>query len=89
MDLAEYVVEIRDKGEVTIPKELRKRYALEPKKSVRLIPRVEGILIKPRPEDPLTELRGIARKVWPIDQSSVRIVKELRKRADFEAKEKL
>jgi bifunctional DNA-binding transcriptional regulator/antitoxin component of YhaV-PrlF toxin-antitoxin module len=85
----EYVAEIRDKGEVTIPKELRKRYALEPKKSVRLIPRVEGILIKPRPQDPLAELRGLAREVWPSDHSSVRIVKEIRKRVDFEAKEKL
>ena len=87
--MAEYIVEIRDKGEVTIPKELRRRYALEPKKSVRLIPRVEGILIKPRPEDPLAELRGLAREVWPSDQSSVRIGKEICKRADFEAKEKL
>ncbi|MBS7622691.1 AbrB/MazE/SpoVT family DNA-binding domain-containing protein [Candidatus Bathyarchaeota archaeon] len=87
--MVEYVVEIRDKGEVTIPKELRKRYALEPKKSVRLIPRVEGILIKPRPEDPLAELRGLARRVWPSDQSSVGIVKEIRRRADFEAKGKL
>lgn len=87
--MADYVVEVRDKGEVTIPKELRKRYALEPKKSVRLIPRVEGILIKPRPEDPLKELRGLAKEVWPSDQSSVMIVKEIRERADFEAKEKL
>lgn len=87
--MAEYVVKIRDKGEITIPKGLRKRYALGPKKSVRLIPRVEGILIKPRPEDPLAELRGIAREVWPSDRSSVRIVKEIRKRADFEVKDKL
>jgi len=87
--LAEYVVEIRDKGEITIPNELRKRYALEPKKSVRLIPRADGILIKPRPEDPLAELRGLAREVWPGDRSSVGIVKEIRKRADFDATEKL
>jgi bifunctional DNA-binding transcriptional regulator/antitoxin component of YhaV-PrlF toxin-antitoxin module len=85
----DYVAEIRDKGELTIPKELRKRYALEPKKSVRLIPKVEGILIKPRPQDPLAELRGLAREVWPSDYSSVRIVKEIRKRVDFEAKERL
>ncbi len=89
MVLAEYEVEIRDKGEVTIPKELRRRYALEPRKIVILIPKVEGILIKPRPEDPLSELRGLAREVWTSDQSSVRIVKEIRERADFEAKEKL
>jgi bifunctional DNA-binding transcriptional regulator/antitoxin component of YhaV-PrlF toxin-antitoxin module len=87
--LTDYVVEVRDKGEVTIPKELRKKYALTPKTSVRLIPKVEGILIKPRPEDPVTELKGLAREVWPSDRSSVEIVGEIRRRADFEAKEKL
>jgi bifunctional DNA-binding transcriptional regulator/antitoxin component of YhaV-PrlF toxin-antitoxin module len=89
MGLTEYIVEVRDKGEVTIPKELRKKYALTPKRSVRLIPKVEGILIKPRPEDPVSELKGLAREVWPSDRSSVEIVGEIRRRADFEAKEKL
>jgi bifunctional DNA-binding transcriptional regulator/antitoxin component of YhaV-PrlF toxin-antitoxin module len=89
MALTDYLVEVRDKGEVTIPKELRKKYALTPKRSVRLIPKVEGILIKPRPDDPVSELRGLARGVWPGDRSSVEIVGEIRRRADFEAKEKL
>ncbi|MEM2840569.1 MAG: AbrB/MazE/SpoVT family DNA-binding domain-containing protein [Candidatus Bathyarchaeia archaeon] len=87
--MADYVVEIRDKGEVTIPKELRKRYALEPGRSVRLIPKADGILIKPRPQDPVVELKGLAKEVWPSNLSSVNIVKEIRKRVDFEVKEKL
>ena len=87
--MTEYIVEVRDKGEVTIPKELRKKYALTAKRSVRLIPKVEGILIKPRPEDPVSELKGLAREVWPGDRSSVEIVGEIRRRADFEAKGKL
>lgn len=89
VDLTEYVVEVRDKGEVTIPKELRKKYALTAKRSVRLIPKVEGILIKPRPEDPVSELRGLARGVWPDDRSSVKIIREIRRRADLEARKKL
>lgn len=87
--LTEYVVKVRDKGEVTIPRELRRKYALNPKMSVRLIPKQEGILIKPRPEDPVSELKGLARGVWPSDHSSVEIIGEIRKRADFEARESL
>ena len=87
--MAEYVVQIRDKGEITIPKQLRKRYALAPKKRVKLVPKVEGILIKPKPDDPLSELKGLTRNVWPTESTSVDIVKEFRKRADFETKEKL
>jgi bifunctional DNA-binding transcriptional regulator/antitoxin component of YhaV-PrlF toxin-antitoxin module len=84
--LAEYDVEIRDKGEVTIPKELRKQYALTPKKRVKLVPKIEGILIKPKPDDPLAELKGLARGIWPADQSSVSIIREIRRRTDFETK---
>ena len=87
--MAEYVVEIREKGEVTIPKQLRKRYALAPKKQVKLIPKVEGILIKPKPDDPIAELKGLARNVWPSGKTSVDIVRELRKRADLESKARL
>jgi len=87
--LTEYVAKVRDKGEVTIPKELRRKYALTPKKSVRLIPKIEGILIRPKPEDPVSELKGLARGVWPDDRSSVEVIREIRRRADFESKEKL
>jgi len=87
--LTEYVVHVRDKGEVTIPKELRKRYGLGPGRSVSLVPRPEGILIRPKSEDPVSELKGLAREVWPSGRSSVDIIKKLRRRADFEAKEKL
>lgn len=87
--MTEYVAKVRDKGEVTIPKELRRKYALTPKKSVRLIPKIEGILIRPKPEDPVSELKGLARGVWPDDRSSVEVIREIRRRADFESKEKL
>ena len=87
--MTEYVVHVRDKGEVTIPKELRKRYDLRSGRSVSLVPRLDGILIRPKSEDPVSELKGLAREVWPSGRSSVDIIKKLRRRADFEAKEKL
>ena len=87
--MSEYVVQIRDKGEVTIPKKLRKQYALGPKKRVQLVPKVEGILIKPKQDDPLSELKGLARNVWPSSRTSVDIVREIRRRADFETRARL
>jgi len=87
--MTEYVVDIRERGEITIPKELRERYRLTKKTEVKLIPRVEGILIKPKIKDPVGHLRGLAKNVWPDNVSSVDLIRDLRKRADFEAKEKL
>ncbi len=89
MNKTEYIAKVREKGEVTIPKALRNRYSLTPKRSVKLIPKVEGILIKPRPEDPVSELKGLTRRVWPKEKTSVEIIREIRRRADFELKEKL
>jgi len=89
MSKTEYTAKVREKGEVTIPKALRKRYSLTPKRSVKLIPKIEGILIKPRPDDPVSELKGLARKVWPKETTSVEIIRNIRRRADFEAREKL
>jgi len=87
--MTEYVVDVRDRGEITIPKELRERYHLAKKTEVKLIPKVEGILIKPKVEDPVGHLKGLAKDVWPDNVSSVDLVRDLRRRADFEAKEKL
>jgi len=83
------VADVRERGEITIPKELREKYNLTEKTEVRLIPKVEGILIKQKVKDPLGHLKGLAKDVWPDNVSSVDLVKEIRKRADFEAKERL
>jgi len=87
--MREYVADVRERGEITIPKELREKYNLTEKTEVRLIPKVEGILIKQKVKDPLSHLKGLAKDVWPDNVSSVDLVKEIRKRADFEAKERL
>lgn len=89
MTETEYTVDIRERGEITIPKKLRKKYNLTQKSEVKLIPKAEGILIKPKTEDPVGELKGIAKDVWPSNISSVKLVQDLRKKAEVEAKQAL
>jgi bifunctional DNA-binding transcriptional regulator/antitoxin component of YhaV-PrlF toxin-antitoxin module len=89
MAKTEYTVDVRERGEITIPKELREKYHLTKRTEVKLVPKVEGILIKPKAKDPVGHLKGLAKDVWPDDVSSVDLVKDLRRRADFEAKESL
>jgi AbrB family looped-hinge helix DNA binding protein len=85
----EYDVDLRERGEITIPKKLRKKYNLTEKSEVKLVPKAEGILIKPKTKDPVGQLKGLAKDVWPDDISSVDLVKDLRRRVDFEAKQTL
>jgi len=87
--LTEHIADVRERGEITIPKELREKYRLTKKTEVKLIPRAEGILIKPKVENPVGQLKSLAKNVWPENVSSVDLIKELRKRADFEAKGKV
>ena len=87
--MTEYIVDVRERGEITIPKELREKYHLTKETEVKLIPKVEGILIKPKVKDPVGHLKGLAKNVWPDNVSSVELIKNIRKRVDFEAKEKL
>jgi len=87
--LTEYIVDVRERGELTIPKELRERYNIKSKTKVKIIPKAEGILIKPEVADPIGQLRGLAEGLWPDEVSSVDLIRELRRRADLEAREKL
>ena len=89
MTETEYTVDLRERGEITIPKTLRKKYNLSEKSKVKLVPKADGILIKPKNKDPVGKLRGLAKDVWPESVSSVELVKDLRRRADFEAKQAL
>jgi len=87
--LTEYIADVRERGEVTIPKELRDRYNIKGRTKVKIIPKAEGILIKPQAADPVAQLRGLAKGLWPDEVSSVELIRELRRRADLEAKERL
>jgi bifunctional DNA-binding transcriptional regulator/antitoxin component of YhaV-PrlF toxin-antitoxin module len=87
--MTEYAADVRERGEITIPKQLREKYHLTGRTQVKLIPKVEGILIKPKVKDPVSHLKGLAINVWPEKTTSVEIIREIRRRADFEAKEQL
>ena len=78
--MTEYSADVRERGEITIPKELREKYDLTKKTEVKLIPKVEGILIKPKVKDPVSHLKGLAKNVWPDNVSSVDLVKDIRRR---------
>jgi len=75
--LTEYVADLRD------------RYNIKGRTKVKIIPKAEGILIKPQAADPVAELRGLAKGLWPDEVSSVELIRKLRRRADLEAKERL
>ena len=85
--MTKYKTKIRDRGELTIPKELRERYHLATKTEIEFIPKIEGILIKRKCEDPVSEIKGLTSGVWPRSLSSIEIVRDIRRRADFETRE--
>ena len=87
MPETEYTVDIRERGEITIPKKLRKRYNLTGKSEVKLIPKTEGILIRTKTEDPVGQLKGLAKDVWPAHVSSVNLINDVRKKAGVEAEQ--
>jgi len=72
-----------------MPKNLRKKHNRSEKSKTKLVPKAERLSVKPRTKDPVGQLKGLAKDVWPDSISSVEIVKDLRRRADFEAEQVL
>ncbi len=52
---------VTSKGQVVIPKKLRKKYAIEPATSIRWIEQEDGILMVPETNDPIQAARGMLR----------------------------
>ncbi len=44
-------VQISSKGQILIPKRIRKKYGVKPGGKVHILEQTEGIMIKPAPED--------------------------------------
>ena len=59
-----YEVKITTKGQMVIPKPLRKRYNLKEGTKAKIIEVKEGLLIKPIPGKPSAGLRGMMKKEW-------------------------
>ncbi len=68
-----------------MPKNLRKKHSHSEKSKTKLVPKAERLSVKPRTKDPVCELKGLAKDVWPDSVSSVELVKDIRHRAGFEA----
>ena len=60
---------VGERGQVTIPKELRTRYGVKPGQEVVFVEHDEGLLIrKVSKEDPLHALLGSVRRKMDVDQ---------------------
>ncbi len=72
-----YESTVTSKGQITIPKDLRKKYELRRGEKVVLIPSGDGIVLKHRVND-LRRIRGVLREEVDIEKAS-RFIKKLRK----------
>jgi len=72
-----YEATITSKGQLTLPKELRKKFHLEKGKKVILVPVEEGIVLK-HGLNQLRRLRGILRQEIDVQKAS-RFIKSTRK----------
>lgn len=52
------VIQVSKKGQILIPKAIRKRHGVTPGANVQILEQSEGILIKPAPEDPIDAACG-------------------------------
>ena len=70
---------VTEKGQITIPISLRKRYGLQPNVEVEFLAEAEGIRIKKRgtgTSNPFRALRGVVKKRFVVD----RYIEEIRGR---------
>jgi bifunctional DNA-binding transcriptional regulator/antitoxin component of YhaV-PrlF toxin-antitoxin module len=71
---------VRQKGQVTLTKELRERYGITEGSLVEELPTPEGILIKPV-EKTIKRWKSLSERIskkWPSDLSAVSAVREER-----------
>ncbi len=62
---------VTEKGQITIPIALRKRYGLQPNVEVEFLAEAEGIRIKKRGtgvQNPFRALRGVVKKRLAVDR---------------------
>lgn len=52
------VIQVSPKGQILIPKAIRKKYGVKPGSRVQLLEKPDGIVVKPAPEDPIAAACG-------------------------------
>ena len=72
-----YESKVTSKGQITIPKDLRRKYELEEGVTVLLVPSEEGIVLKHRVVE-LKSIRGIMKKEVNFEKAS-KFIREFRK----------
>jgi AbrB family looped-hinge helix DNA binding protein len=60
------LAQISSKGQILIPKRIRKKYGVKPGGKVQILEQTEGIMIKPAPEDPLETACGFLKGDSPL-----------------------
>lgn len=60
------------KGQILLPKRLRKKYGVKPGGKVRLLEGPEGIVIRPAPQDPLEAACGFLQGDFSLTEDLIR-----------------
>jgi AbrB family looped-hinge helix DNA binding protein len=66
------VVQVSQKGQILIPKAIRKRHGVTPGSRVQVLEQSGGILIKPAPEDPIDAACGFLRGEFSLTDDLIR-----------------
>lgn len=70
------IAQISLKGQILLPKKIRNKYGVKPGGKVLILEQVEGILIKPAPDDPLETACGFLKGDFSLTDD---LLKERRK----------
>ncbi len=76
------IVQVSEKGQILIPKGLRKKYGVAPGGRVHILEEPDGILIKPAPEDPIETACGFLQGDFSLTRD---LLEEHRKEQDRES----
>lgn len=66
------VTQLSKKGQILIPRLLRKKIGFEPGKAIQLIETERGLLVKPVPKDPVAAARGFLKGPFSLTHDLLR-----------------
>ena len=66
------VIQISQKGQILIPKAIRERHGVKPGSKVQILEQLEGILIKPAPEDPVDAACGFLEEDYSLSNNLIK-----------------
>ncbi len=66
------VVQVSPKGQILIPKTIRKKYGVKPGSKVQILEEPDGLVIKPAPEDPIATACGFLKGDFSLTEDLTR-----------------